>query len=395
MPPPDGTGRRAVLKGTAKSRGGTKLRSAFIPRALGGCAAVILGAALLGVPLAQSASASPSAATGRANAGEALKIGKSECAANKAAGKMTYVSPFGFDATIGIIDVFAAEKLGYFGDMCLTVQFVTNSEDSTELVSAGTATTTNVGSAITFLVAKASGSDITAVATYGATSDTCILTRPTITTLKQLEGKTFGYHFVENAGLLAMLKAAGVDVTKVTMVNTSDYDPNQVVQGKIDSVSCYRTNEPLTLKAEGAKFNEFIPSQFGVTGTYNVEFFNTKFLKAHYSAAKDWMRADLHAVAYCSTHQAKCVSIEGTYAKAAGSTFTVAHETEVWALAVKLAKGHTLAGKGIGVESQAEWKSASKEVVEFHSVKKLPTLAKVETTKMVASLYHGKTLIWP
>jgi ABC-type nitrate/sulfonate/bicarbonate transport system substrate-binding protein len=368
------------------------LRPAFISRAIGGCAALALGATLVAVPLAQSASAA-----GRVAAASAMKtkISKSECAANKAAGKLTYVSPFGFDATIGIIDVFAAEKLGYFHAMCLTVQFVTNSEDSTELVSAGTATTTNVGSAITFLAAVGSGSDITAVATYGATSDTCILTRPTITTLKQLEGKTFGYHFVENAGLLAMLKAAGVDVTKVTMVNTSDYDPNQVVQGKIDSVSCYRTNEPLTLRAEGAKFNEFIPSQFGITGTYNVEFFNTKFLKAHPSAAKDWMRADLHAVYYCASHQAKCVSIEEGYATAAGSTYTVAHETQVWALAVKLAKAHTLKGKGIGVESQSEWKTAADEVVEFHTVKTLPTIPKVENTTVVASLYHGKKLIWP
>jgi ABC-type nitrate/sulfonate/bicarbonate transport system substrate-binding protein len=351
--------------------------------------------ALLGVPLAQSASAAPSTAAAKAKVSKALKIPKSECSANKAAGKMTYVSPFGFDATIGIIDVFAAEKLGYFGDMCLTVQFVTNSNDNTELVSAGTATTTNVGSASTFLAAVANGSDITAVATYGATSDTCIVTRPTITTLKDLEGKTYGYHFTENPPILAMLKKAGVDVTKVTMVDVAtNYDPDQVTK-TVDALHCYQTNEPLTLKAQGIKFNEFIPAKYGVTGTYNVEFFNTAFLKAHPSAAKDWMRADLHAVDYCSTHQSKCVSIEETYAKAAGSTYTVTHESQVWALAVKLAKAHTLAGKGIGVESHAEWKSATTEVVTYKLVKTLPSLSKVENTKLVASLYHGKKLIWP
>ena len=322
-------------------------------------------------------------------------IPKAECHANRNAGPITYVSPFGFDASSGIIDVFAAAKLGYFRAVCETVQIVTNAQDSTALVSAGTATTTNVGSAADFLVAKASGDDITAVATYGDISDYCIVTRKTITSLKQLQGKTDGYHFVQEAPDLEMLAAAGVTITKVQMINTSNYDPNQVVEGKIDALDCYQSNEPLTLRAEGARFNEFTPAKFGVKGTYNVEFFNTKFLKAHYGAAKDWMRADLHAYAYCLAHPAACITYEEDAAKAAGATYTVAHEKQVWALESRLSKDHTLPGKGIGVESIAEWRTEATEVRKFKLVSSVPSLRACETTKMVASLYHGKRLIWP
>ncbi len=93
------------------------------------------------------------------------------------------MSPFGFDASAGIIDVLAARKLGYFHDMCLNTQFITNSEDSAALVSEGKATTTSTGSAADFLVAVANGSNITGVATYGDTSDYCIITRKSITSL--------------------------------------------------------------------------------------------------------------------------------------------------------------------------------------------------------------------
>ncbi len=88
-----------------------------------------------------------------------------------------------------------------------------------------------------------------------------------------------------------MLAATGVDIGKIQMVDTPDYDPNQIIQGKLDAVDCYQSNEPLTLRAEGAQFNEFTPSEYGVSGTYNVQFFNSTFLKEHYAAAMDWMRA--------------------------------------------------------------------------------------------------------
>src|SRR5580698_3774242 len=133
--------------------------------------------------------ASCSSNKGGASGSDAL-VSAAECAANKAAGTITYVSPFGFDASAGIVDVFAAQKLGYFKDMCLTVQIITNSETATSLVSSGTATTTNTGSAADFLVAAASGSNITAVATYGDTSNYCIITQKNITNLKGLEGHT-------------------------------------------------------------------------------------------------------------------------------------------------------------------------------------------------------------
>jgi ABC-type nitrate/sulfonate/bicarbonate transport system substrate-binding protein len=336
---------------------------------------------------------SPSSGGGN---GSGSLVSAAECAANKAAGTITYVSPFGFDASAGIVDVFAAQKLGYFKDMCLTVQLITNSETATSLVSSGTATTTNTGSAADFLVAAASGSNITAVATYGDTSNYCIITQKSITNLKDLEGHTLGYHFVQEAPDLEMLSAAGVNISKIQMVNTSDYDPNQVVQGKINAVDCYQSNEPLTLRAEGAQFNEFTPGQFGVTGTYNVEFFNTKFLAGHYGAAKDWMRADLHAFAYCEINKSQCVTIEGDYAKQAGSDFITSHEDQVWNLESALSARYTLPGEGIGVESDAEWKPEAKEVTRFKLINgSLPSLSTVENTTMVASLYNGKNLIWP
>jgi NitT/TauT family transport system substrate-binding protein len=322
-------------------------------------------------------------------------VGRTECAANRAAGTVTYVSPFGFDASAGIIDVFAADHLGYFRDLCLNVRLITNAQNSAALVSSGRATTTSTGSAADFLVLAANGAHVKAVATYGDVSDYCIITRPDISSLQQLAGHTLGYHFVKEAPDLEMLRAAGVDLSRVKMVDTPDFDPNQVVQGRLDAVGCYQSNEPLTLRAEGARFHEFTPAEFGVSGTYNVVFFNAGFLAAHHDAAQDWMRADLHAFAYCVVHQAACLQIEAHYAAAAGADFPIAHERAVWRLEAALSVAHTLPGRGVGVESAAEWAPEAREVERFGLAGPLPRLSSVEDTSLVASLYRGAALVWP
>jgi NitT/TauT family transport system substrate-binding protein len=349
--------------------------------------AALLCAGVLGITLLTACSSSNGTGHGLVSA--------AECAANRDAGTITYVSPFGFDASAGIIEVFAADKLGYFSDLCLKVRIITSAQNAAELVSAGTATTTSTGSAADFLVLAANGSNVTAVATYGNASDYCIIAKPELTTLKDLEGHTLGYHFVEEAPDLEMLRAAGVDLSKVKLVNTPDFDPNQIIQGRLDSVGCYQSNEPLTLRAEHAKFNEFTPAQFGVRGTYNVVFFNTDFLAAHSGAVSDFMRADLHAFDYCETHQAQCVSIEQGYAKTAGADFSVSHESAVWQVESALSKENTLPGSGIGVQSAAEWAPEAKEITRFGLAKDVPPLDKVENTALVAALYRGDTLIWP
>jgi len=308
---------------------------------------------------------------------------------------MTYVSPFGFDASAGIIDVFAAQKLGYFSQMCLNVDFVTNSQTPYELVSSGRATVSESGSAADDLDQVSNGSQIVAVATYGDTSDYALLTQPGITNLRQLEGRTFGYHFTVPGGNVEMFRAAGVDGLKVQQIDTQNYDPNQLIQGQESALQAYQSNEPLILKAENAKFNEFVPSQFGVKGTFNVEFFNKQFLAHHREAASDFVRAQLHAFYFCVSHKARCISIEQQYATAAGAEYEVAHEQAVWGLESALAVDNTLPGKGVGVETQSEWQPEASAIRDFGIVQAAPPLGVWEDTSMVASLYDGKTLIWP
>ena len=263
-------------------------------------------------------------------------------------------------------------------------------------VSAGVGTVSGQGSAADDLAAVSSGAHYTAISTFGDTSDYVLLTRAAITNLRQLAGKTLAYHTVLPVVLTEMLQKAGVDVAKVHEVNDNSYTPSLLIKGPYQALQAYGTNEPLTLDAEGygKDFREWTPAEEGVKGTFNVQVVNTKFLNAHRGAVADFLRAELHAFDYCTTHGATCV---GYLAKAAGKDYDVSQSNKEWSLESALALKHTLPGKGVGVQSMAEWTPERNALAAATPklVPSVPSLGSAMDTGIAASLYHGKQLIWP
>jgi NitT/TauT family transport system substrate-binding protein len=349
-----------------------------------GCAATV----------ALAVAAGPSAAATNGST-RTPTISKARCAQNRAAGTVTYVSPFGYGPIPGILEIFVAQKLGYFSSECLDVAIVANSYTSNQLVSAGTATFTSEGSAADTLVTIAGGANMVSLATLANTSSYVLLTRPAIRNLKQLEGKKLGIHAPMPVMLTEMLSKAHVDLAKVTTINDQTYDPMLLARGTYDALQAYQENEPLTLRAANVAIHEWTPAQFGIAGTFNTMVANGTFVKTHPTAATDFLRAELHAINYCEGHVARCVAIERNAATGSGASFDVGHATAEWNLSVSLMKHHSLVGRGIGVQTTAEWQPEATALRTFKVLASVPSLKKAENTAIVASLYQGTHLIWP
>jgi hypothetical protein len=322
------------------------------------------------------------------------------CARNRGAGTINFVSPFSYDASAGIMDVFLAQRLGYFRDLCLKVDINAASFIGEELVSADRAQVTGIGSAADAILSAASGGNLTGVATYGDTDPHVILTNERITSLKQLEGGTLGYHTNVAPSALAMLHNAGVDVSKIRLIKLSSYDPTVVLRGQIDGLVGYASNEGTALAATGQKFHEFYPAQFGVRGTYNVMQFNTTWLKQHPAVAGDFMRADLKALAYCLANKRVCVDYISDAAAAAhqGAGFPKAHQLAVWNVESAFVQK---APRPYGSETVSEWAPEYALVKTYGrqagltASNTIPPLGGLLDPSVVASLYTGNRLNWP
>lgn len=352
-------------------------------------------AVLLATGLLAACGTSSSSTTSSSGHASSTLVSQARCNRNKSAGTVTFISPFGYDAAAGLMDVFVAQHLGYFQDLCLNVSINASAQNGQQLVSSGRAQFTSIGSAADDLLAKANGANITAIATDGNQDPHAIYTQAKITSLKQLQGGTLGYHINVTPAAQAMLKAAGADPKKVKFISLTSFDPTVVTRGQLDGAIGFASNEPNELTLAHQKFNEFVPSQYGVTGTYTVIQVNTTWYNQHRAVAADFMRADLKALQYCIANQAACVTyMTGLAAgNGLGKAFPPTLETKVWHTESSYVSKNN--GLPPGVETYSEWQPSVTLVEQYGGVKSVPPLQQVMDPTLIPSLYQGNTLNWP
>src|SRR5436853_2927119 len=140
-------------------------------------------------------------------------ISPDRCAANKAAGKITYLSSFDFAATASIVDVVMAKQKGYFDAMCLDVDLKSSfSTANYPLVAAGRAQFASGGNYSEVLTQSQGGAKFSVVVDDGKTGIDALLVKPDagVSTPADLKGKTIGVLGTITPSVKAMLFKAGL-----------------------------------------------------------------------------------------------------------------------------------------------------------------------------------------
>ncbi len=348
-----------------------------------------------GAVITASLAAGLPGATGEAMAATPVRplVSSSRCATNQAAGTITYLTGFGWQASVGILDPVAAESLGYYSAMCLKVDLKPGNGDPTssgQLVAAGRATFTELGSPSDAIQATAAGIDVDAVATYGNTTASTLLTMPSVTNLRQLDGKTIGYKGAMPPIITAMLEKAGVDIHSLKEVSVG-YDPTILPRGQVQALTAYKSNEPIELKDDGYKIHEWDPDSFGLRGAFNVFDVNRAWAKAHPSAVEDFLRATFEAYHYCLAHATACVKDAAKYQ----TGYLVQQNVQRWQIESGEVDSTLLAGHGVGYEDQAQWEPEYKLLLADHLIQHPVDLASVINPTYVDAIYNGPSLVWP
>jgi len=344
--------------------------------------------------LVLAAVSAQTACTDRANL-EPAPLAQERCARNQAVGTISYISGYGYSASAGQLDVFLAKELGYFDALCLKVEINAAGANGQLLVSSGRAQFTTLGSASDVMLAAANSDNLVAVATYGSTSPFSIFAHESINTLKDLEGKRLGYFINITPIALAMLEAAGVDIDKVELIKLTNYDPTVVTRGQIEAIVGYASNQPRTLEAMGLQFNEFLPADFGLQGTYNVMEVNRRFLAEHRDTAADFMRGALKALEFCLAEEDACVEIIHRLAEAnhQGAAFPREQLARTWQVESQWVRESQFGAPGVqGVEG---WRGDAELVRRYGGLKTAPDLASMMDVELVAGLYQDGRLVWP
>jgi ABC-type nitrate/sulfonate/bicarbonate transport system substrate-binding protein len=329
-------------------------------------------------------------------------ISDAECAANKAAGKITYISSFDFSASASIVDVVVAKEKGYFDTMCLDVDLKPGfSTSNYPIVAANQAQFSSAGNFTEILNFSTSGASFVALVDYGKVPIEALVTKdPTITDLSQLKGKTIGVKGDIPPSIVAMLANAGLKRgTDYQEVLLDGFDPVAQLQQDIDGLPVYKSNEPRTLDAAGVKYALFDPAKTGTPGTFGLLYTSKDFAAAHPTAVADFIRASLHGMEDAMADPAGAVQLSVEQINAAGNQnfLTAEGETYRWNQEMAVVKEGTPAGEPVGLIDPALFQKEY-DTYEADGVwpKGAPAMYQAWDADLARALYdsNGK-VIWP
>ena len=326
------------------------------------------------------------------------------CEANRAAGKITYLSSFDFAASASIADVLVAKQKGYFDQLCLDVTVKASfSTDNYPLIAANEAQFSSGGS-FSEVVDYAGRNDagFVALAVEGRTGiDALLVKEGQSNELADLKGKTIGVKGAITPSVAAMLKKAGLTEGQDYQTSLLDgFDPKvHIAIPEIVGFPVFKSNEPNQLKAAGIPFKLYDPADYGIPGSFGVLYTNSTFLADFPSAAEDFMRASMHGLADALADPKGAADIAVDMINANGNALFLSPDGEVarWGVESKLISDSTASDLPIGVPDP---KLLQTEVETYAEIGlfdgQVPEIDTVVNTTLVKGLYGDDAkVIWP
>jgi putative hydroxymethylpyrimidine transport system substrate-binding protein len=375
------------------------MRSTFsMGRLTRGIAALVTAVACLG---AAACGSSGSGSGAGATPGGSNDISAARCAQNRAAGTITYLSGYQWQASASILEWAAAEKLGYFRDLCLNVALQPGTGDTSQnarLLASGRVAITPVAEQ-DLIESRANGIAIEGVSAYSNAGLEILMTNPDITSLSQLNGTIIGDKGSFPATVEAMMIKAGVQWSTVHIVSEG-YDPTVLPRraGGLAALTGFVSNEPNQLKAAGYKVTVWQPVKYGIPSSLGAMAVNPAFAAAHPTAVEDLLRAAIHAYNYCSASPAAVAQCVGYTAALSGPTYNTTLNKAIWTTETQVVKANPTPGQPLGGIDPA---NVGKLVTLMHQFSIIPASVTASeaagwfTNRYVSAIYSGGQLVWP
>ncbi|MEX1106470.1 MAG: ABC transporter substrate-binding protein [Ilumatobacteraceae bacterium] len=325
------------------------------------------------------------------------------CAANKAAGTITYLSSFDFAATASIVEVLVAKDAGYFDDLCLDVEVKASfSTANYPLLAANDAQFSSAGSFSEVVdYATANDAQFVTLAVEGKTGIDALILKPGVaTTLADLKGATIGVKGKITPSVAAMLLQAGLtEGTDYTTVLLDGFDPKvHIAVPDIAGFPGYKSNEPLQLEAANIPFDLFDPAANDIPGSFGIIYTNGQFLAEHPTAAQDFIRAAMRGLADAVADPKAAADVALGYINANGNAMFLSPEGETarWAIDAELVVD-TNTATALGIP---ELDQLSNEVDTYARIGLFggtaPDITPYVHTDLIDGIYAtDRTVIWP
>lgn len=204
---------------------------------------------------------------------------------------------------------YAAQELGYYDDLDLDVEIRAASPgiNPVEEVIEGRAQY-GVGNS-SLLLDRQNGQPVVVLSVVFQHSPAILIARGSgqITSLNDLAGKRIMIE-PNSLELLAYLKKSGVASHQIQIIDHS-YQVDDLIQGDVDAISAYSSNEPYILNRRGFFFKEFTPRAAGID-FYGDNLFTTEDeINNHPERVEAFRTASMRGWSYAMEHQNEIIDL--------------------------------------------------------------------------------------
>lgn len=326
---------------------------------------------------------------------------EARCQANRDAGKVNFVTGFGFTASAGIIDAIVADAQGYFEELCIDFEVQPGfAPSNSALVIEGQAQFGNSGSFAELVANNVAGEgDLVALLHWGRTAIEAIVlpADSDVEAFSDLCDKLIGIKGDLPPSLQAAVSMSGIDRSCFDEILLDGFDPIAHLDLGLDALPVYKSNEPNVLTANGVPFKMLDPLDFGVPSSFAVTFTTQRMIDENPALVADVVRALIRGNQFATANPEIAVENAFELIDAAGNPMFLAMEAERnrWQVESRLVADLAPPDQGAGIPDVALLGAEIDAQVNAGVLETKPDWQSMINGSFAVDAYDGTTLIWP
>jgi ABC-type nitrate/sulfonate/bicarbonate transport system substrate-binding protein len=305
--------------------------------------------------------------------------------------KMTFLAGFKPQANLPFVGAYVAQEKGFFAEQALEVEIRHAQSGAIQLLLGGEVQVTTANGA-QIVQRNAQGIEVVSIALIGQKSEQgyAVLADSGITSVRDWQGKTFGYRSTVPAEFLAIARAGGIDPASVRQVSVG-FDPRILTERQVDILPVFFSNEPDTLKRQGFELRLFDPEDYGVRSLGLTYVTSRDYLDRDPEALRRFVKAALKGIEYANTNREEALEIVMKYAP------QEEREHQRFMLNAELDRAQTsqTRANGLGWQTREQWQALADLLLEHKVIEQPVDVSRLFTDEFLKATYREGSLIWP
>ncbi|MFQ5578165.1 MAG: ABC transporter substrate-binding protein [Anaerolineae bacterium] len=282
--------------------------------------------------------------------------------------EIVFMAGYKPQANLPFVGVYVAQEKGFFAaeGVNVTIRHSAGGGEHLQLLTAGKVDVTTQDAAVLLKRRADPGLPLVSIALIGQRGQQAFaaLSNSGINSPKDWEGKQVGYKGSPPPDLPAIMDAAGVDASRVKLVNVG-FDPRTLTEGLVDVYPVFKSNEPDLIRGWGYAVNVWEAADYGVP-TLGLTYVTTPDVMAQKpEALAGFVRAAVAGIEYARRHPAEAVDMVMLYA---GEQADPAHMRYMLETELADAVSPVTEAGGPGWQTAAQWQALHDMLLQYGAI---------------------------